>query len=485
MRQIAALVFALGIIGLFLLEWDRKHKPSKALLLPLVWMLIAGSRNVGEWLQLGAPTNGGDAYLDGNPTDRNLLSLLIVIGVFVLFRRSKRVVALLRANAPLLLYFAYCLLSVTWSDFPFVGLKRWVRAVGDLVMVLIVLSDSDWLLARKRLYAWSGFVLLPISVFLIRYYSEVGRTYNIFDGQVYWTGVTEGKNELGMICMVFGLASLSRVLDILRGREGRRNTRLLAAHGVIVAMAVWLLHVANSATSLACLMIGGTLLVLTSWQPLLRRPALVHLLVAALLGSAICSLFFGLGGGVVHSLGRKSDLTGRTEMWSHALMLVENPVFGAGYESFWVGSRIAKMKAIAPGVNQAHNAYIEVYLNLGWVGVMLLGSIIVTGYRNIITAFRRDPDVARLGLTYFVVTLSYGFTEAGAVKFRNPVWISFLMAIMASSILASLKSQRSLSARSSSRIRENRPAEMALNHGKSTYREPFKTDFNLGKTQEY
>jgi exopolysaccharide production protein ExoQ len=441
-RQIAALIFAVGITGLFLLERDPKRKTSKALLLPLTWLLIAGSRNVGEWLQWGSPSDGGDAYLDGNPLDRNLLSLLIAMAVVVLIQRRKRVGSLLRANAPILLYFAYCVVSLLWSDYPFVGFKRWIRALGDVAMVLIVLTDRDWLLARKRLYAWAAFLLLPISVLLIRYYSELGRTYSIFDGQVFWTGVTTNKNELGMICMIFGLASLSRVLDVYRGREGARKTRVLLAHGVIVLTAIWLIHMADSATSLACLLIGGCLLLLTSWLPLMRRPALVHMLVAALLGVAVSALFLGVGTGMVQNLGRNSTLTGRTDMWRHALKLVENPMFGTGYESFWVGTRLEKMRPVAPGVNQAHNGYLEVYLNLGWVGVALLGIVIATGYRNVMAAFRRDPDAARLRLAYFVVALSYSFTE-GAFKFRHPVWLSFLVSIMAVPMLRSRWVQKS------------------------------------------
>ena len=443
MRQIAALVFAIGITWLFLLERDRKNRPSLAILLPLAWLLIAGSRNVGEWLQMGAPSDGGDAYLDGNPLDRNLLSILIASGVYILIQRRRKVLVLLRANAPLLLYFAYCLVSILWSDFPFVGLKRWIRAIGDIVMVLVVLTDRDWLLARRRVYAWAAFVLLPVSVLLIRYYSELGRVYSIFDGQVYWTGVTTNKNELGMICMIFGLASVSRILDIYRGREGVRKSGLLTAHLIIVAMAIWLLHVADSATSLACFVIGGTVLVVTTLRPVARRPILVHLLVAAMLGIAVSALFLGVGTGLVNNLGRNSTLTGRTEMWSHALKLVENPLFGTGYESFWVGTRLEKMRPVAPGVNQAHNAYIEIYLNLGWVGLVLFGAVIVTGYRRIIAAFRRNPDAARLALAYFVVTLSYGFTEAGAVKFRSPVWISFVMALMTTPLILSRRSQKS------------------------------------------
>ena len=43
------------------------------------------------------------------------------------------------------------------------------------------------------------------------------------------------------------------------------------------------------------------------------------------------------------------------------------------------------------GLNQAHNGYIEIYLNLGWIGLALLGAIIVGGYRKIIKVFALIP----------------------------------------------------------------------------------------------
>ena len=51
-------------------------------------------------------------------------------------------------------------------------------------------------------------------------------------------------------------------------------------------------------------------------------------------------------------------------------MFVENPLLGAGFENFWVGERQVTLGGL--GGNQAHNGYLEIYLNLGWVGILLL-----------------------------------------------------------------------------------------------------------------
>lgn len=442
MQQLVTLAYVVGIAGLFWLNRDGKSRTSLALLLPFVWLLIAGSRNASQWLDMGNVTTAGEEYLEGNPLDRNLLAALIFIGIIVLIQRRQKVLAILQANLPIVLFFSYCAFSLFWSDFPFVGFKRWIRGLGDVVMVLVVLTDRDWLAARKKVYAWVGFFVIPLSILLIRDYPELGRAYGV-DGSSFWTGVTTNKNELGMVCMIFGLAAVARLFDIWCGREGKKKTRLLLAHGVIVAMAAWLIHVANSATSLACFGLGTCILVATHLRPVLRRPSLLHLIVWSLLFVSFSALFLGVGSGLVQDLGRNSTLTGRTDVWKKVVTYVDNPVLGAGYESFWLGPRLEKMRDFAGGLNQAHNGYIEIYLNLGWVGIILLGVVIFTGYRHVIRLFRYDPDAARLMLVYFVVALPYNFTES-AFKMRSPVWISFLIATMAIPQLSAKKRKKEI-----------------------------------------
>jgi exopolysaccharide production protein ExoQ len=82
------------------------------------------------------------------------------------------------------------------------------------------------------------------------------------------------------------------------------------------------------------------------------------------------------------------------------------------------------------GINEAHNGYLEIYLNLGWAGIALLGLVILTGFPKVLRALRLDTESGKLMLAYFILGLIYNFTEAG-FKMMNPVWIFFLLAIMA------------------------------------------------------
>jgi exopolysaccharide production protein ExoQ len=436
---IAILVFAVAIGVLFVLNRDSTAMTSRGLWAPVAWLLIAGTRNVSEWLGLSAPGDVADRYLEGSPVDRYVLTAIMLCGLIVLVGRKRRVGALLKANPAILAYFFYCAISLLWSDYPLVGGKRWFRSLGDVIMILVILTDRSVVMALKRVLNRVGFLLLPISILLIRYFPDKGRSYGV-DGVQYWTGVTTGKNSLGMICLIFGLASLWQFLFSYRNREDKGRTQRLVAHATMVSMALWLLWVADSKTSLSCFALIGGLMTVTSFSPFARRPGVLLLMIVGLVSVSFTVLFLGVGGGALQAIGRDQSLTGRTDVWKLVVGFVENPWVGAGYESFWMGRRLTEIRSIIRGLNQAHNGYIEVYLNLGWVGVILLGGIIVSGCRRIIRGFRWDQELSTITMAYFVVAVIYNFTE-GMFKMMTPVWIAFLLATMAVPRLRSRKAR--------------------------------------------
>ena len=78
-------------------------------------------------------------------------------------------------------------------------------------------------------------------------------------------------------------------------------------------------------------------------------------------------------------------------------------------------------------VNEAHNGYLEMYLNLGWVGVALLAAILVTAYKRAVAAFRWNPEIGALMLAFVAGAVVYSGTEAG-FRMLNPIWICLLLA---------------------------------------------------------
>lgn len=428
-RLIAAIVFALGIGLLFRLNRRGESPVSKALWVPAFWLFIASSRSVAEWLHYD-PTGQSNRYLDGNPLDRAILSVILGLSLIVLIKRSRQVTMLLKSNIPILLYFLYCGLSIAWSDFPDVSFKRWFRALGDFAIILIPLTDSDWLAAVRRLFARIGFVVMPVSILFIRYFPELGRAYSR-GGKATWTGVGTDKNALGMICLVFGLAAIFRFLQLRKEKEGNgvRKRGPLIAQGALMIMTVYLLWQANSATAVACFCLAGGVMVLTQLFQWARKPTILRLMIATAVIIPLSAMFLGIGSSLVGTLGRDSTFTGRTAIWKAALGMVSNPLLGAGYESFWLGKRLEGVEnLIGQGINQAHNGYVEIYLNLGWVGLILLAILFISGYRRIVPTVVSQTEAGSLRLAFFLVAVAYNFSEGG-FKMMHPVWLSFLLAI--------------------------------------------------------
>lgn len=432
-----AFVCIVGIVWLFVLEREKGPQPSKALWIPLAWLFINCSRPVSQWLAafgLGGSSNAGmgQIYMEGSPLDGAFFSLLLLAGLIVLAHRSLKVFPFFSRMLPILVFFLYCGISILWSDFPFVAFKHWNKGIGDLVMVLVILTDPEPYIAFKRVLTRLATVLLPLSLLFSKYYPAIGRTFSM-GGVPLYNGVTNQKNTLGVICLIFGLGCLWQILVLYRDRETPRRKQLLIAQGTLLALVVWLLYLCNSMTSITCFVMTGALMWWASRPKAARHTVLVHLLVAAILGISLFAVFFDTTGGLVQDLGRNPTLTGRTDIWEAVIPLASDPLLGTGYESFWLGPRLEKLWSVRDGafngIQEAHNGYLELYLNLGWIGIALLAGLIVISYPRVIATFRNDPSSGSLGLAFFVSEIVYNYTEAG-FRMMFPLWIFFLLAVL-------------------------------------------------------
>jgi exopolysaccharide production protein ExoQ len=429
-NEIATIVYVIGMVGLFYLDRDKNAPVSRAIWIPVAWLLINCSRPISMWLQTGPTVDSADQYLDGSPLDAVLFALLLLAGVAALTRRPKEVFRLLQSNAALLIFILYCLVSVVWSDYPFVAFKRWTKGIGDVVMVLIVLTDTDQLAAFKALIKRTAFILIPVSVILIKYHPELGRAYSQWTWEPFFTGVTTNKNTLGMVCLVMGLGCFWQFFTVFRDREDPHRVRRIFVYATLLLMTLWLFHIANSMTSLACFVLGACIIMATNLRLFVKTPIVIHVLVLMLVSVVAFALFFDPQGTLVRGIGRDPTLTGRTPIWSLVISLTTNPLLGCGYESFWLGERLQKVWDFEQGIQEAHNGYLEVYLNLGLIGVFLIALLIITGYRNAISYFRREPGLGGLKLAYFTTGVVYSLTEAG-FRMLAPIWIFFLLSITA------------------------------------------------------
>ncbi len=422
---IATLLTIAFVAVLFMQDLWRKHDDSEvALWLPVLWMIITGSRFVSQWISLGAGTT--DEGVEGSLIDALYFLTLILAGVAVLVRRHVTLSAFLQNNRWLFALLVYSLVAIAWSDFPFIAFKRWIKTLGHPIMALIILTDPNPTEALRTTMKRCAYLLMPFSVLFIKYLPQYGRGFDGWTGSAYNNGVGLNKNGLGYICMVFGIFFVWNLLIARRIKNrGVRRRELLLSLGFLY-MIGWLLYMSDSATAGTSLALGVTTMIVVGWRIVNKRFIGAYVLVIILI-AVVAQITFDPYAQLLQFLGRKPNLTDRTQIWSDVIALQPNWLIGAGFESFWLGPRLEALWAKwwwHP--NQAHNGYIEMYLNLGAIGVFLLIGVIVSTFRKTTARLQTDFDFGRLRLAFLFAIVLYSYTEA-VFKGVHLVWTIFII----------------------------------------------------------
>lgn len=428
--KIALVLCICGIIGLFAADIRRREQLSSGVWIALLWVLYCGSRPLSYWFDPGLVGALCIDSSEGSALDRTFLSLVILAGLLVLIRRRANWPQILSNNRWVFALFAYMVISVAWSEYPAVSFKRWARTCGDLIIALLILTEADPAQSARAVFRRSAYVLLPLSVVLIKYFRDIGIAYTEDGAMTMWIGVTTHKNVLGYVSMVCGLFALDSVLAGWKKKVPRPELLLLL-------LSVWLLlgsSSASSKTSFITFCLGAAVLLVlrlfsakNSGKLLSTMPAAAFLLLVA--------VFFywtfsdSLVESAVRASGRDLTLTGRTDIWAAVLAIGPgNPLTGRAYGSFWMGDRAVNLyNRFFVGLHQSHNGYIDIYLELGLLGLCLLACVVASAFSAISRRIRAGslPDLLRM--TLFLIILVHNITESSYGRPNHLLWFLFLL----------------------------------------------------------
>jgi exopolysaccharide production protein ExoQ len=423
--KIALLLYAVFVF--FLLRSDRNKKLhlSGALWLVVAWMILSGSRFVSQWID---PYVGAGVPEEGSPIDMVVFLGLIVMGVFTLSKRNIPWNQLVSQNLPVFIFFGYSGISIMWSDWSFVAMKRWVKEMGNLIMVIVVLSEFSFIEGIKNALKRSTYFFIPLSVILIKYFPEYGRVYSPWTGEAQNTGVGLNKNYLGLICMTCGFYYVWVLSTIQRsGFLSKAYKKELLFCIFFLAMVFWLFDKANSATPLVSFIAGSCVLILSKF-PFVIRKVWMLFIMACLSGLLFFSL--NLDETLISFLGRDASLTDRIPLWKDIIAVHTDQIFGAGYNSFWLSDGAKRLsESLWWHPNSTHNGYLDVYVNLGWVGLFLLAWLIISTFVKARHDLIKYNEYGRLRMGWLIAVVLYNFTET-AFAGVNLVWFIFLLVAM-------------------------------------------------------
>jgi O-antigen ligase len=361
---------------------------------------------------------------EGNPLDRNIAIIFMVVGTVVLWKRKINWSSIVQNNGWMIWLYYYCCISVLWSDLPMISFKRWIRDLGNVIMVLIILTDIDPAEAFRTIIRRCMYVLMPLSIVFIKWYPEFGRYWGPFGGDPLYVGVSVGKNGLGQICMIGGFFFVWDSLVRLK-KKTSQDRYFLLINILYILMIVYLFIKANSQTSLMTFIIG---LVMLFGLSLLKTEIkyinilLIHiamLIIAIQMTEALNTLFINIG--------RDPTMSGRTELWEHLIQMNANPFIGTGYRSFWAGERLSTLwRDYWWHPKQAHSGYLETFLNLGILGLFSLMTFIFASYRIAKKELIAGIEIGKFRMVVLFMLLIYNYTEASFI-ISTPLWFLFLL----------------------------------------------------------
>src|SRR5260370_616612 len=164
---LAACIFVAFIIWA-LRRYSKQAPATPALWIPLIWVIINSSRPLAYWFSNGTDAAEVTDISQGSFFDRNAYLCLIIVGIVILLRRRIDWSTVFSQGRWLWILYAYLLVSVLWSPYTFVAFKRWFKDAGDLVMILVILTEKDPIEAIRGVFLRYAYVLVPLSVLFIK-----------------------------------------------------------------------------------------------------------------------------------------------------------------------------------------------------------------------------------------------------------------------------------------------------------------------------
>jgi exopolysaccharide production protein ExoQ len=359
--------------------------------------------------------NAGDAAL------RNIFVVIYAITfILVLYRLESFLRAVLRNKVTLVLTFLP-IVSVLWSTHPSITLRRSVALLLTAMFGFYIASRYSRR-QQLRLLAITLGISLIASILFIMFMPSVGIMTGVLQGS--WRGVFLHKNAFGR---TIDLGLLTFVLMALgnRGKSWFWWGMALAAIPLIVG-----------SRSAGAIIVCGVMLGLLPFARIMQRsrslavPVFMTLLMGVGAVAVVAYADFTTALGV---LGKDETLTGRTDLWAFVWDIGrQRPLLGYGYDGFWLGwdgPSAAVWTAFEWLPPHSHNGLIDLWLDLGIIGVGIFVTSFLNAYRTAIADARHDSSWLQLWPFMFLSFLVLANISESTIFQRNDLlWVLYVAA---------------------------------------------------------
>jgi exopolysaccharide production protein ExoQ len=276
----------------------------------------------------------------------------------------------------------------------------------------------------------NAYVFLPLSICWMKYFPSLGRKAGDW-GEMSNCGLADSKNVLGGIAWItvfFFLWYLLRVFKVPKHIRDRFELWLTAG---LILMAGYCLWKAHSAAAIVSLMLASTTLIFLGLRFVNKQMIWTYVVVTVIVLVAV-QVTFDLYGAIVSLSGHEATIEGRGRLWQILMATDSSAILGAGFESYWLGDRLDKIWSMPDfwwHPNQAHNGYLELYLNLGIVGLCIFVGLVLVTFQKIRLELLQYFEWGRFEMGCLIGILAHNWTEASFKGLSFSFFIFFLLAV--------------------------------------------------------
>lgn len=379
---------------------------------------------------------GGNIVGEGD-VDSIFLRVIFLGIYFITFillgLRWKRTLAFLGTNVWLLFLIALAIVSVSWSSVPDVALRKMIALLGTTFFGIYLGSNYNFK-QQLRIYGW----VFGISILFSFIFAVAIPEYGIMNTDSItgaWRGIYPHKNGLGESMFI-------SFLTFYFLSNSAKRYRLLFK--VCCLLSVVLIYLGNSATALISVVF--VFLISQGLKHLsLQSKRSVLLILLFLIAVALIQFLLLANFNTFLSVNDKDiTLSGRTTLWDSLWGFIrQKPLLGYGYGSFFSGLHretdlLWKVHDWSPV--HAHNGYIQMWLNLGIVGLLTL----IIGYFsclfNSLFKYLLSKNIQMMwAFLLLIYTVFLNCTEVSFFSVNSIVWVVSVASIYSIKVIAPVK----------------------------------------------
>lgn len=328
----------------------------------------------------------------------------------------------------LVLLIGWMILSLTWSSYFGASLMTVGLQISTTLFALFLASQFSW---RQLLNVLSNLIrfILGASLLFELFAGLTGAVVPLFpnfEGDTvpysayYWSqgNLFEGDRIQGIVGNSNLLAFTAVLGALLFLVEAIVTSRRRSLPVVSLGLAILLTVLSQSASmTLAVVIIGFVALVAILAEGRTRQVRhQIYWGAGVIAGLSVASIVINLAA-VFDFLGRSPDASGRFRIWAEVANLIsQKPGFGWGWIGYWVpGVAPYEGLIVMNGVPmyQAHNAYLDMFMQLGIVGLGLLVWLLVATFVRLWTVGVRHTNPLYLfPLFIFLVITAQSISES-------------------------------------------------------------------------